>query len=48
MNLEGVIKWSVKRQRCDQLFRLFKVLGNESVVPKKESDPDEGEGYIYP
>lgn len=48
MNLQNVIKWSVKRLRRDQLFRLFKVLGNESVVPKKESDPDESEGNIYP
>lgn len=47
MNLQDIVKWCVMRQRRDQLFRLFKVLGNESVIPKKESDPDESEGYIY-
>lgn len=48
MNLQGAIEWYMVGQRSGQLFRLFKVLDNESVIPKKQSDPDESEGYVYP
>ena len=44
---EKLLSSSMLRQRRDQLLRLFKVLGDKSVVPKEESDPDKSEGYVY-